>query len=304
MQGRMSIVRRSPGFTLIELLVVIAIIAILVSLLMPSLFRAKVRAQMAACANNMRQLGTAWQMYADDNNGWPPQNWMDGPNGADWPGLPSRGPLYEGIQTWMTVPAPGSPPGEALLGTAYSYYSGIGYVYPYVKNAKTFYCPGNPVSDSWLNDYWYGNASTSAANYHGFGIQGRGTLCTYMYRNGMFPIQLNLALSTMHIVQSGWYGSARVSDDRLVNRVMLTDFWYNEGGSAYPPTGHNAPHGDGKGINLLWTDGHVSSWQLPADMVPLWGIYGGYSSSRATMNCTVWTLAGAWWWVEADKSGQ
>jgi len=65
----MKFLKRASGFTLIELLVVIAIMGILMSLLFPALSQAKAKAQEARCLNNLKQLGLATLMYAEDHKG-------------------------------------------------------------------------------------------------------------------------------------------------------------------------------------------------------------------------------------------
>jgi prepilin-type N-terminal cleavage/methylation domain-containing protein len=73
--------RRSNGFTLVELLVVIGIIALLISILLPSLNRAREQANRAKCSNNLRQIATGALMYsnAEVRNGvFPRTYWNTG----------------------------------------------------------------------------------------------------------------------------------------------------------------------------------------------------------------------------------
>ena len=82
MFSRVTGLSSKPGFTLVELLVVIAIIAILASLLLPTLSAAKDRALTTSCLNNQRQLGLAWTLYASEAGDRLPLNLGSASNGV------------------------------------------------------------------------------------------------------------------------------------------------------------------------------------------------------------------------------
>ncbi|MBM3837983.1 MAG: prepilin-type N-terminal cleavage/methylation domain-containing protein [Verrucomicrobia bacterium] len=118
------------GFTLIELLVVIAIIAILASLLLPSLAKSKEQATGARCQSNQKQLGLAFYMYADDNND----------------NVVGMSTYRQGRDFWTgPKPVPGGFTGSAQARALAEAKEGLrqGKLFPYAPAEDAWHCPGD-----------------------------------------------------------------------------------------------------------------------------------------------------------------
>lgn len=132
---------RSFAFTLIELLVVIAIIAILASMLLPVLARAKGRAYRVECISNQRQLVIGWGMYTGENQDHFVMNGGDTAYTSLTPHL------------WVFGGNHGDP--QTLTNTAYLDGNQYALFAPYVKNHNVYKCP----ADRSLWPVWSGSAS-------------------------------------------------------------------------------------------------------------------------------------------------
>jgi len=97
--GKHGFFTEGKGFTLVELLVVVAIIALLISILLPALQKAKEYARITVCLSNLKSLGLTFSQYAAENNDWYPASWACG-------GINYSDDDYEPEYMWDTILRP------------------------------------------------------------------------------------------------------------------------------------------------------------------------------------------------------
>lgn len=218
--------KKMLNFTLIELLVVIAIIAILAAMLLPALSQARVRAQVASCIGNVKQLVLAAQIYAGNNDDFLPGS---GPNmlqtsSGIWNGVGGCIDLHR----WWDDAYP--------CNWLYQVWKGCG------VGLGTFKCPGSALHP--INDMNFDNPDYPVG---------------YNVPLDFWNLKLNRAYrpSQQTIVIDRGYNRA------LGGVAPSLRVWYDSGNREY---GYDFTNSQFTPHNAIWNlghiDGHVNSWNL------------------------------------------
>jgi len=231
------------AFTLIELLVVIAIIAILAALLLPVLSRAKMRAQTAACLNNLEELEQCCHLYSNDFNDYLVPNQVGG-----FVSAPTTNDVLSSV-TNVNSWCPGLAPYDTTPGNVE-----IGLLFPYDKSTAIYHCPADlstvdgypdlPRTRSYCMDISLGCADTASTYYK------------YTDILQQSPDHLFVFIDTQeNDIYDATFG------------IFSADSYYADYWLDVPADRHD------QGANLSFADGHVEHWSWRAPKItygPFW----------------------------------
>jgi prepilin-type N-terminal cleavage/methylation domain-containing protein len=243
--------RLRRGFTLVELLVVIGIIGVMVSLLLPSLQKARAAADRVKCMSNQRGILQALEMYRSSSDGWYP-NFVPDANAAGSIILRQEAGDWT---NWDNA-------GQRKFKTERGWYNlGRVYLRGFIKDGQVFYCPSEQIEMNY-EQRWLGNPNA-------FIDPGNSRLYSgYIYRIGCHG-------STNVLTEA----QGRSQERQLIEKMqkggvkgvysLTCDFF---GYNPYWPA--NWPHQRPYGIVVGWTDTHVTYEPLQKRD---WAIIGGYT---------------------------
>jgi prepilin-type N-terminal cleavage/methylation domain-containing protein/prepilin-type processing-associated H-X9-DG protein len=235
--------RAASGFTLIELLVVIAIIAILAAILFPVFAQARDKARAASCMSNLKQIGTAHNMYMQDYDN-------------TFPHVSRYGRAWNLIGQWAH---------RGTTGVPSTWFQATDALMPYVKNEDVWYCP-SVDRDEVIPPF---NATAQKPTFRDNGT-------SYMYNYWVYGWFRNPDRS-WHWVDARIACMPEDQVELAASQPLFLDIPY-QGKGLYTNMNQTARHQGG--ANAAYADGHVK-WNKVRDDDDYWQVAGedGWAST-------------------------